>query len=64
MNDLHVNGVEWFHKESGLKLKSIVIAPDATLDAPARAAVQNLIQYNGDNGCSCCEHQGQTCKTG
>ena len=40
------------------------ITPIATLDAPARAATQNVMQYNGEFGCTFCEHIGMTCETG
>ena len=42
---------------------SVVVTPVATLDFPARAAGQNVMQFNGAYGCSFCEHPG-TCVTG
>lgn len=32
-------------------------------DAPARAAVQNMMQFNGYHGCSTCKNRGKTEKT-
>ena len=43
---------------------SQVVAPLACLDCPARAAVQNVMQCNGEYGCSFCKHPGKTCRTG
>ena len=34
-----------------------------TADLPARASVQNMVQYNGFYGCSFCEQPGETVKT-
>lgn len=62
--DLFMEKVEWIHKETGRYMKSLVIAPVDNLDAPARAAAENIMQYNGKFGCSICEHPGQTCQTG
>ena len=58
--NLYKNGFEWYDKVDNLIRHSIVIAPIAILDAPARAAVQNLMQFNGEYGCTYCE----TCQTG
>lgn len=64
LKDLHENGVEWFNKDTQVMERSIVIAPIATLDCPARAAAQNLMRCNGECGCNTCEHPGMTCYTG
>ena len=64
LKDLYENGFDWLNKSTNLIEHSIVIAPVATLDCPARAAVQNLMQFNGAYGCSFCEHPGTTCATG
>lgn len=46
LTDLFDNGFEWFDKSINVTRRSRVVAPLAPLDAPARAAVQNLMQYN------------------
>lgn len=43
---------------------SKVVAPIACLDAPARAAVQKVTQYNGEYGCGSCETKGESCEVG
>lgn len=57
-------GIDWYDRETKSIIHSTIIAPIATLDAPARAAVQNINQFNGECGCTFCEHLGQTCETG
>lgn len=64
LRDLYSGKGDWFDKKSDTMKSSIVIAPVATLDGPARAAIQNLMQFNGENGCTHCEHEGETCETG
>lgn len=64
LQSLGTDGVEWFNKRTGKKEKSIVIAPIATCDAPARADVQNLIRSNGERGCFVCEIKGESCAIG
>ena len=62
--NLYQNGFEWYDKKDNVTCRSTVIAPIATLDAPARAPVQNLMQFNGEYGCTYCEHPGEIGKTG
>lgn len=64
LKDLYVNGIEWFDREKNTHRRSTVIAPVSTLDAPARSAVQNIMQFNGEFGCTLCEHPGETHRTG
>ncbi|XP_051167210.1 uncharacterized protein LOC127285304 [Leptopilina boulardi] len=64
MQDMYINEVEWFHAESGVIKKSKVVAPIATMDAPAKAEVLNLMHHNGEYGCPTCEHPGETAKKG
>lgn len=54
LKDLYQNG----------ETNNKVIAPVASLDAPALASAQNIMQFNGFYGCSNCENPGQTCLTG
>ena len=61
--DLYDSGLDWFDKTSNSTKHSIVVAPIATLDAPAEAMVQNTHQYNGEFCCGSCEHPGETCAT-
>lgn len=64
LKNLYEEGVTWIDKKSGVKHNSKVIAPVATLDAPARAEVLNLNYFNGECPCSHCEHPGEICSNG
>ena len=64
LRNLYDEGIIWFDREEKVMRHTKVIAPIATLDAPARAATQNVMQYNGEFGCTFCEHEGMTCETG
>ena len=64
LKDFHDNGFDWHDSTSKTLKHSIAIASIATLNAPARAVVQHIMQYNGAFGYSSCEHPGETCRTG
>jgi hypothetical protein len=64
LQTLATEGVEWFHPNLKRNVVSKVIAPISCVDAPARAAIQNIHLYNGQFGCSMCEHEGLSVKTG
>ncbi len=53
-------GFKWTHPDDGTVLFSKVIAPLAKVDAPARAALQNIGLWNVAYGCYNCEHPGST----
>ena len=44
------------------RCKAIVLC--ATLDLPAKAKVQNVIQFNGEFGCSSCKQPGKVVPVG
>ena len=48
-------GVEWTHPLTKEVNKSFVRLVVCVLDAPARAMVQNVLQFNGRYGCNICE---------
>lgn len=56
VNDLKASGlkIKIMNKEYNFNISIICV----TLDAPAKAVVQNLIQFNGYFSCSYCEHPG------
>ncbi|OXU17086.1 hypothetical protein TSAR_007148, partial [Trichomalopsis sarcophagae] len=60
--DLFTNGFNWFDKINNSMRNGIVIAPITSLDAPARSDVQNITRYNGECGCTFCEHPGEIFK--
>ena len=64
LKELYNEGFDWNNKSTNMIEHSVVVAPVAILDCPARAAVQNVMQFNGAYGCSFCEHPGTTCVTG
>ncbi|KAL7286328.1 hypothetical protein TKK_0019286 [Trichogramma kaykai] len=51
-------GFDLYDKQTNTFKHSILVAPIASLDAPVRAVVQNIMQYNGAYGCTFCEHPG------
>lgn len=59
MQSLLSDGFEWQHPTKG-KMKSKAIAPVATMDAPAKALVLNMMGHCGQYSCSYCEHPGET----
>lgn len=63
MIEIFKNGITWKQNSSGTVYTSKVIAPFVTLDAPAKAAVQNLMQHNGKFGCSYCKIEGESYRT-
>ena len=56
MSKLYEDGLQW--SDNGQKCVSKVIASVCICDAPARAMVQNFLQYNGFHGCGFCKHPG------
>ena len=62
LQNLYRDGINWYDGMNTINSK--MIAPIATIDAPARATVQNVMQYNGEYGCSFCEHVGKTYRIG
>lgn len=61
--ECYENGFQWQDEQKN-NHGSRILAPIATLDAPARASVQNIMLFNGEYGCSLCEHPGQVVQTG
>lgn len=49
------NGVDWIDPYSKKSINSKVIAPLMIADAPARAQIQNILNFNGSYGCNLCE---------
>lgn len=64
MQRLSTEGIEWLDKKTNSVKTSIVIAPIATCDAPARAEAQCLSYSNGEYGCFCCEQQSVSAVVG
>ncbi|KAM7304274.1 uncharacterized protein ISCGN_014174 [Ixodes scapularis] len=56
MKTLAQEGITW--SAGGSTLNSKVYCVSCVADAPARAAMQNVMQYNGYYGCSWCLHPG------
>lgn len=62
MLQLFQQGLEWVHPLTGTKITNYITAPVSSVDAIARAMMQNVTQFNGKYGCSFCEHPGETFK--
>lgn len=56
------DGICWTHSETGEKIISKVVAPLIIADAPARAQLQNILNFNGRYGCNICEIKMKKCK--
>lgn len=54
--------VEWQDPISGTTCTSKIIAPLFIADAPARAQIQNILNFNGSYGCNICEIKTVACK--
>jgi hypothetical protein len=61
LQQLETDGVHVISKELSVKVYLHVIA--VSCDLPARALVQNFIQFNGLHGCSFCEQSGKSFPT-
>ncbi|XP_051157087.1 uncharacterized protein LOC127279036 [Leptopilina boulardi] len=64
LTKLQFDGFQWRSKLLNRIVTSKVVAPVASLDAPAKSATQNVMQYNGENSCPSCEATGESCQTG
>ncbi len=58
------SGFQWTASMSGKHIVSKVFPIICSSDAPARAAIQNFIQYNGKYGCGFCQHSGERVEKG
>lgn len=62
MMELSSNGINW---ENGSAFTNTKVFPVlCSCDAPARALVQNFMQFNGKFGCGFCEHKGKHVEKG
>ncbi|KAH8034036.1 hypothetical protein HPB51_019101 [Rhipicephalus microplus] len=56
LEELNKTGLRWEY--AGAVLKSKVFSICCCADSPARAAMQDMVQFNGHYGCSWCYHPG------
>lgn len=49
------NGINWVNQKTGETINSKAVAPLIIADAPARAQLQNILNFNGRYGCNICE---------
>jgi len=64
MSSLYTDGMTYFSKQYQTEQHIYVGATLCICDAPARAMVQNFMQYNGQFGCGFCYHEGKHVKKG
>lgn len=57
--ELATTGIQW--KKNGVETHSKIFGLCCCVDAPARASMQNTMQFNGYYGCSLCYHPGKIC---
>ncbi|KAL7298832.1 hypothetical protein TKK_0008571 [Trichogramma kaykai] len=62
LKDLHEEGITLILNDEEINIKVHTII--SSLDSPARCAVQNMKQYNGDYGCTFCYHRGDSIEVG
>lgn len=55
------DGFSWTNPETNEVVTSKVTAPLFIADAPARATIQNIVNFNGCFGCNTCEIETQPC---
>lgn len=55
-------GVRWTDSVTGNEFVSKIVAPLIIADAPARALVQNIQNFNGKYGCNVCEVKMKLCQ--
>lgn len=58
----HINKMEIVLNNRTVKFEPRIIT--CSVDLPAKAAVQNMMQYNGKFGCGYCTHPGQSVEVG
>ncbi|KAE8738723.1 hypothetical protein FOCC_FOCC015789 [Frankliniella occidentalis] len=61
---LYSKGVTWTHPRTKEDNLTRGTGPVFTLDAPARAIVQNIVQFSGFFSCNICEIEGEHVKSG
>ncbi|XP_044577818.1 uncharacterized protein LOC123260650 isoform X1 [Cotesia glomerata] len=55
------DGILWTHPKTGEKIISRIVVPLIIADAPARAQLQNILNFNGRYGCNICEIKSRKC---
>ncbi|GBL56903.1 hypothetical protein AVEN_71174-1 [Araneus ventricosus] len=64
LSNLSRSGFKWIDATNSKQIVTKVFPIICSSDAPARAAVQNFIQYNGKYGCGFCQHSGERVEKG
>lgn len=55
LKDCFIDGIDWVDSKTGNTINSKIVALLMIADAPARAQVQNIMNFNGRYGCNMCE---------
>ncbi|CAD6217935.1 GSCOCG00011402001-RA-CDS [Cotesia congregata] len=55
------DGIKWIHPKTGEEIVSRIVVPLIIADAPARAELQNVVNFNGRYGCNICEIKSRKC---
>ncbi|GBM05749.1 hypothetical protein AVEN_234201-1 [Araneus ventricosus] len=64
LSNLSRSGFKWIDATNSKQIVTKVFPIICSSDAPARAAVQNFIQYNGKYGCGFCQHSRERVEKG
>lgn len=52
-------GIKWKHPMTQMEMQSKAFLIYCCADSPARCMLQGMQQFNGEFGCSWCEHKGE-----
>lgn len=63
LNKYFRNGIQWINPKTNKVCISKITAPLIIADAPVRAQLQNILNFNGIYGCNICEIKTKTCMT-
>jgi len=55
------DGINWLHPQTKIIHSTKIIVPLIIADAPARAQILNIFNFNGQYGCNICKIKTQTC---
>lgn len=61
LHEYYHKGISWIHPRTNEMCKTKIVVPLIVADAPARAKIQNILNFNGRYGCNTCEIKMKKC---
>lgn len=58
----YYDGIKWINPKNDDVCSSKIVAPLIIADAPARAEIQNILNFNGKYGCNICQIKTRKCR--